>query len=336
MRRFRPKLVAAFTVLLAALAGSPVDARADDTGRATPSAADLAEAAKRFKRGVQLFKEQDFNGALAEFARAHKLAPDYHVLNNIALAHTELKDYPAAVRAYERFLADGGTKIPAARRAAVEDELRKLGTRVARIEVRASVDGAEIKIDDEVVGTSPLPEPLVVAVGRRKITATRSDRTTATQVVELAGGDHASVTLKLTEPEPPKPPPVASTEPAETSSTKPAHDGPSTLHWAGWIGAGTLAVAAGVTGVLTLTAKDEYAEQLATFPGNRATFDRTRSRAQALALTTDILAGTAIALAGVTTYFALWGPSARRQSSSSGARADLLVGPTGVHLNGRF
>src|SRR6478609_3372438 len=93
-------------------------ARADDTK--PPNKEAIEEATKHFKRGVELFKESDFGGALAEFRRAQLLAPNFHVLYNLGQTCFELQNYPEALRAFEAYLSEGGTKVSKDRRALVE------------------------------------------------------------------------------------------------------------------------------------------------------------------------------------------------------------------------
>ena len=61
-----------------------------------------AEASKRFRRGVKLYNDGDFVAALIEFKRAYELEPNYRVLYNLGQTSRELKDYAAALRAYEQ------------------------------------------------------------------------------------------------------------------------------------------------------------------------------------------------------------------------------------------
>ena len=131
------------------------------------------EARSRFGRGVELFKENDYRAALIEFKRAYELAPNYKVLYNLGQTSLELQDYASALKTFEQYLREGGKDVPSKRKAEVEAELGKLRTRVAKITVEVNVEGAEVSIDDIVVGRTPLTEPLTVSAGRRKISVSK-------------------------------------------------------------------------------------------------------------------------------------------------------------------
>jgi hypothetical protein len=158
---------------------------------------DLREAARHFERGVKLYDEQDWRAALIEFERAYATAPHFAVLYNIGQCRYQLLDYAGALTAFERYLALGGAQGPADVVARVKATVEDLKARVARVVVAASVDDAEITVDDVVVGKTPLASPLVVSEGRRKIAASKDGYATATRLVDLAGNDATEVTLRL-------------------------------------------------------------------------------------------------------------------------------------------
>src|SRR5260370_20021824 len=105
-----------------------------------------------FKRGVDFFKEGDYRAAMIEFKRAYEAAPNYKVLYNLGQTSLELQDYAGALKAFRGYLDGGGRDIAAARRAQVEVELKKLDSRVARVEIAVNLEGADVAGDDVSVG----------------------------------------------------------------------------------------------------------------------------------------------------------------------------------------
>jgi hypothetical protein len=186
-------------VVMALLAASatnlcaPRSSRADDA----PVNPVLHDAASHFARGVKLYEELDWRAALIEFERAYSIAPHYAVLYNIGQCHYQLQDYAGALAAFEKYLALGGAQASADVAQRVKATVEELEGRVARVVVTTSVDAAEIAVDDVVVGRTPLPAPLVVSEGRRKISASRIGHATAVRTVDLAGNDSVEVNLRL-------------------------------------------------------------------------------------------------------------------------------------------
>lgn len=68
----------------------------------TPQA--KARAAEAYRTGVDHFKAQRFEDAVAEFAKAYRLDPSPILVFNMARAFEELKRYPQAVTFYKQYL----------------------------------------------------------------------------------------------------------------------------------------------------------------------------------------------------------------------------------------
>ncbi len=170
------------------------------TARAETPPSPVAQARTHFERAVALYEEDDYRAALIEFNRAYSLAPSFQVLFNIGQSHYQLRDYANALESLERYLAEGGDKVPRDRRSQVDGELDELRGRVARLAVTANVDGAELLLDDAPLGRSPLPESAkstLVSAGRHTVRAQKNGYATDVKTVDIAGGDEAHVAFEL-------------------------------------------------------------------------------------------------------------------------------------------
>jgi hypothetical protein len=174
-------------------------AAAPATGRADPAAdADsVARARQHFRRGVQLYEEDDFRAALIEFNRAYQLAPNPAVLYNVGQSYYQLRDYAGALTTLERYMHEAAGQIADDRRAQVQTELQELRGRVAHVTVRSNVDGADLAIDDTPVDHALPHDPLLVGAGRHKLTASKRGYVATTRVVDIAGGDDVDIRLDL-------------------------------------------------------------------------------------------------------------------------------------------
>ena len=314
------------------LAASTAFADGTDEGRA------------HFQRGVQFYKESDFRAALIEFKRAYDAAPNYKVLYNLGQTSLELQDYASALTAFRKYLDEGGKDVPAARRAQVEGEIKKLEGRVARVVVKTNLEGAEVQVDDVTVAKSP--GTILVSAGRRKIAVVKAGSPPQSRTVDVAGGDEMTVDLEVAPPAPPPPTPpptnttVTPPPPVTTVSAPPpaapeGGGGLSTATWVGIITTGTLAVGAGVMGGVALASKSSYDSALAT-PNAGAKIQDARSQTKAFALTTDILAGAAIVSAGVTIVLALTTHGKRAEAARITLPVEVGVGLDRVTVSGSF
>lgn len=347
-RALRAGLRAAPILLSLAIAAPPRGAAAQGAPTAQPSKAARDEAASRFKKGIELFKEADYQAALVEFRRAYELVPSWQVLYNIAQVQYQLQDYAGALATLERYLSEGGKLVPAARRTEVERDIQTLKGRIAFVEITVNVPDAEISMDDELVGTTPLAKPLTVSAGRRRISVSREGYAPQSKVVVVASGDTAKLDFKLLErgagaPPPPGPAPGAGAggeeqAPPEGAGPRAASDeggSGSGVPWIGWGVTGGLAAGAVVFGVLALGASGELGDLKETRGVSPEDLDAASSEATTFAVVTDALTGAAIVAGGISLYFTL------RSTPSGGARARELplrvgVGPGRIQVNGRF
>jgi PEGA domain len=181
------------SLCLAVLVSLAIPLALHSVAQAQPSPAATAEAGKHFQRGVTLYNEADFRAALVEFRRAYEIAPNAAVLYNIGQTYYQLQNYAAALMALGRYLTEAGPTAP--HRREVEQTIDTLQTRVGKVAISTSAPGADITVDDELVGKTPLDDAVLVSIGRRKITALRDGRVTETRFVDVAAGDTITVSL---------------------------------------------------------------------------------------------------------------------------------------------
>jgi hypothetical protein len=309
-----------------------------------PGAQRRAQAEGHFRRGVSLFKDNDYAGALVEFQRAYDIAPNYRILYNIGQAQYQLQRYADALKAFEGYLAEGGAQIAAARRTSLDADVRLLRARVARVDVSVNADNAEIRVDDQVVGTSPLKAPVMVSIGHRKITVVVLGRAAVDRFVDVASGDTLKVAFDVAPPAaatpPPAPAPVkpiaepAHAAPAVAAPPPPAPPTESSSNaalWITWGVTGLFAASTAATGGMTLAANKDLSRDLSTYPGSGSSISHDQTRTKTLATVTDaLLAATAVS-AGIALYVTL-----RPHRAEPAPDIGLAVGPAGIALRGSY
>lgn len=300
--------------------------------------ASLDEAKDRFKRGLALYKEGSLDAALVEFSRAYDLSPSWKILYNIAVVHRDQRNYVEALGAFERFLAGGGKQIDAAKKKEVDAEIEQLRKFVGKLAIAVNVAGAEVRVDDQLVGKAPLAGPIAVNAGKRRVSATAEGRTAASDLVTVAGGDEVKVTLSLAEPPKAEPVVVAPAAPPPQEPARAPEPPPSrmtTLSYVGFGAAGALAIGAGVTGFMAQRASKDLSNMEFVGATPSPEVEDQRSKVKRLALTTDVLAGAALATFGVTLYLTLSRTPTREQAPAA-AQLHLSIAPGSLGLGGTF
>lgn len=333
---FRPALVLALAFSLPAAAqaqaqsasGTDLPEATVDTslGSADQAAANEArrQASVRFRSGVALFQEGDYEGALAEFQQAYDAAPSPVVLYNLAHTHLALRNYVAAVEALTEYLRTAGDRITPERRTTVEGEIASLSQRIGSVRVTTNVAGATISIDGHEVGTSPLAEPVRVSTGRHQIVARARGHEEATRTVTVAGGTEAVVELELVED--------AVTIVAATAPAPESHR----LRRLGWatLGSGiALGAGAGVAFGLAMRARSDYDAAAGASPSDVTAAEAASTQLHRASLAADVLTASAVAFGGAGLVMVLVDKH-RREGDERGVSVTPTV--SGVLVHGRF
>ncbi len=310
--------------LSSAMLVSP-DATAQDDGAAK-------EAAKHFQRGVALYGETDYRAALVEFKRAYATSPNVAVLFNVGEAEYQLQDYANALATFGRYLTQ--TSVSDSRRGEVESTVEVLRARVGRLTVTTSPPGADVTIDDQPVGKTPLEDAVLVSVGHRKVMASMPGRPSVTRYVDVAAEDSVPVSLIL--PAPPDQPAVAPAPARALSPIDPGAPSHNATGWrtAGWIATGTFAAGALGFGALVLKSSNDLNTARETYPTTSATLSKDATLVKTYSMIADSLTAAAVVVGGITLYATLTSSAAQPRRDSATAR--VWLGPASAHFDMTF
>jgi tetratricopeptide (TPR) repeat protein len=129
------------------------------TVHAAPSAAAQARSKQTYQVGVTLFKAQKYRAAIREFNKAYRDSPSPTLLYNIARAFEELGEYQLAIDSYNEYLKlapQAADKDRVARTLTTLGRLEQSGSSDAEIQILSIPVGAEVTVDGETVGKTPL------------------------------------------------------------------------------------------------------------------------------------------------------------------------------------
>lgn len=162
-----------------------------------PLSASLTGMAKaEYEGGKILFVDRDHQNALIKFEHAFELSKDVRLLWNIASCEKSLRHYTRVIALLERYQKEGGALLTADDRRDAAEILTIVRGLVSDLRVMVSEPGAEVFIDDQKVGESPLA-PVLVDVGTRKIRVQKAGWKAQTQTVQVAGAGALTVVAKL-------------------------------------------------------------------------------------------------------------------------------------------
>lgn len=305
--------------------------------------ATVVRARELFERGVDAYDRGAYYEALQAFQEAYSLRPHPAVRVNIANCYEKLDRPAEAIQNFEQFLGSGaGTSKQQEEVVKALDRLRK---QVGRLVLRVSPDGAKVVIDSNDPLRAPITDVVLLKAGRHQLTASLDRHETAVRVVDITAEGTTELTIHLPRLDAAPPAVATSTPPTAATALPPeaaasaapppqaappgaasarASDASSDVPASVWI-VGSVSFAAVLTAILTgqlaLAADREFNSNLATVRNMNLPNEQravawqegldAATRANALAVTTDVLLSSAVVGAVLTAvlYVNSSGPS---------------------------
>jgi hypothetical protein len=153
----------------AVIPSTPADAQRPPP-QAKPLGQSLPPDARRdYDAGKLLFEDGDYATALLKYQAAYDRTHDARLLWNVAVCKKNLRHYAKAAATLGQYVAEGGAAISASDRRDAQDLIRAIAPFTVAQTINVSETDAQVRVDEEVVGTSPLPGPVALDIGTRRI-----------------------------------------------------------------------------------------------------------------------------------------------------------------------
>jgi len=158
-----------------------------------------AEARADYDAGVILFEEQDYTGAFIKFQRAFEYSGDIRLLWNMAVCQKSLHHYTQVQRLIERYSREGTAHMTSEHRVEVLEVLDTIRALISSVRIVVNEPDARVFIDGDLVGMTPLTEPVQVDLGRRQIRVSKPGFDDKTLEYEFTGGSNTVLNLSIAE-----------------------------------------------------------------------------------------------------------------------------------------
>jgi hypothetical protein len=152
-------------------------------------------ARERFQEGVKYYDAKQYDKARAAFLQAYALKKHPAVLLNLAQSELRSGHEEAAARHFALFMRENPAATALEKQEA-EKGLSAAKAKVGEFEVRVDADGADVFVDNQPEGRSPLPGPVYLAPGSHSIEARKAGKV-ATTSVNASAGQSSVATLSL-------------------------------------------------------------------------------------------------------------------------------------------
>jgi hypothetical protein len=161
---------------------------APSTAAQTPlSDALTGEAKADYESAKILFIDGDNGGAVVKFKSAYEKSKDPRLLWNIAACEKNLRHYSKALTLVRRYVQEGASSISEQDKAEAQDLIRVMEPLTAKVRVNVNAPGAEVSIDDEPLGTTPIA-PVVLDIGGHKVRVRKAEFEEIVKDVTVSGG----------------------------------------------------------------------------------------------------------------------------------------------------
>jgi hypothetical protein len=338
-------------VILAALSALEGEAASQPVLSGEESAK-LADA--YFLRGKALLKEGNIKEAYKQYRASWDLKKSYDIAANLGNIEYELGMPRDAAEHLAFSVRNAAVSVTPGRLDKIKKLLDQAKVLVGAVVVKVSLDGADVLVDGELVGRSPLTDELYVDPGPRVIEARLPGHETEKQTVDCTRSSMQTVSLTL-RPIVIPPDDVSSARPIPTSTAPPPiGGGPRRLTLPVAVGAGVAAagIGLGLTSTLLSNARSAEAtqlhEEIAGKPENTSACSRTplstnceklhnaytdKNSFRNLAIIGFATAG--VAVLATATYALIPAPA---PATTGQVRAAFSVGPDGggLMIHGRF
>ncbi len=241
---------------------------AEPAAHAQDAVTDIAR--QRYKEGVTAFDAGKFEEARVAFLQAYALKRHPAVLLNLGLSELKSNHPTDGGNHLTQFLRESTEATPEQRataQAGVEDAKKRSGYLVISVDA----PNADVSVDGNLLGKSPLADPFFVEPGTRTVVATLGSKN-ATFAAQPKRGVPTNVSLSVNGGPPPPLPPAPGPSPAETppsdappffpqnqnqnqspppAQTEPQDEHEAFFHWYGrkplaWVGTGVTVAGLGL------------------------------------------------------------------------------------------
>ncbi len=143
------------------------------------------------------FTDKDYGRAYLKFQSAYDRSKDARLLWNMAACQKEQRKYAKVVPLVEQYIKERGDKLAPAERDGAEALLAAIKPGVTSVKVDVSELDAEVYLDDELIGKSPMTAGTLVDLGPHKLRVKKTLFDDFEQQMN-AGGEAVTVLVKLT------------------------------------------------------------------------------------------------------------------------------------------
>lgn len=187
----------ALLAILLALGTSLQAAAQPSPAPVTKESEEAVEKARQlFAEGSKDYQQKQYAKAYVSYVASWALKQHYATAANLADCEIHLGKYRDAAE-HLAYAIRLGPKDDAAQRKKLQAALDQMRSHIGTVTLTVDEEGAEVLVDEIVIGKAPLADPVFANPGRHRIRARGRQSSSKEEVVEAAPGSTHAITLRL-------------------------------------------------------------------------------------------------------------------------------------------
>lgn len=156
-----------------------------------------ARAKELFVKGITAYAKQNYAAALVFFRKSYELKPKPVVLLNIANCYRALFQYKKSIEAFRKYLRVAGRKLSWRKRKQLQAYIQEMEAKLGHVALDVQPSGAEVLLDGQLVGKTPLTGDLTMDPGTHVIIVRKDGYQTYRKDLEVLDGQHLALAVVL-------------------------------------------------------------------------------------------------------------------------------------------
>jgi hypothetical protein len=144
-----------------------------------------------------LFGVSDYAGALIKFTNAYKTSQDPRLLYELAVCENKMHHYAQSLGYMQRYVKDSASLLSAQDQADAAQAIAAMQPLTSNIHVGANEAGADVYVDERLIGQSPLP-PFLIDIGVHTVRVHKPEFQDFSVELTVTGGALISVDALVT------------------------------------------------------------------------------------------------------------------------------------------
>jgi hypothetical protein len=150
-----------------------------------------------YEAGKILFADQDFKNAIVKFQHAHEVSNDPRLLWNIAVCQKNLRQYSKMLQSIRRYRREAEAVLTDDDKLQAQEIIKTVEGFISAFDLTVNESGADVFVDGEKVGTTPIVDPLTLDVGERAIVVKKTGFKDSTKSLTVPGGGQVNLRVAL-------------------------------------------------------------------------------------------------------------------------------------------